>query len=175
MSQASSSIARTRRSARVAPLAVVRAIAPLHIAADVEPMEDDVTGLPLIMCPDCRDVRVFAATTMQYKCNNGKRYFKCPRKKFSNASAVGKCKSYWFEEEYVVYLHDNGYLLAAGSTIAEALTTEVPEVVGKIDSLEKNLKKVKEMVGKNREGIGSCICLVCGCVNVTLFLVLEWL
>ena len=85
----------------------------------------------------------------------------------------GKCKSYWFEEEYVVYLHDNGYLLAAGSTIVEALTTEVPEVVGKIDSLEKNLKKVKEIVGKNREGIGSCICLVCGCVNVTLFLVLA--
>jgi len=84
-----------------------------------------------------------------------------------------KCKSYWFEEEYVVYLHDNGYLLAARSTIVEALTTEVPEVVGKIDSLEKNLKNVKEIVGKNREGIGSCICLVCGCVNVTLFLVLA--
>jgi len=46
-------------------------------------------------------------------------------------------------------------------------------VVGKIDSLEKNLRKVKEMVGKNREGIGSYICLVCGCVNVTLFLVLA--
>jgi len=85
----------------------------------------------------------------------------------------GTCTRYWFEEEYVVFLHDNGYLLAAGSTIVEALTTEVPEVVGKIDSLEKNLKKVKEMVGKNREGIGSCICLVCGCVNVTLFLVLA--
>ncbi|CAD6241867.1 unnamed protein product [Miscanthus lutarioriparius] len=169
MSQASSSTARTRRLARVAPLAVVRATAPLPTAVDVEPMEDDVTGLPLIMCPDCRDVRVFAATTMQSKCNNGKRYFKCPRKNFSN----GKCKSYWFEEEYVVYLHDNGYLLAAGSTIVEALTTEVPEVVGKIDSLEKNLKKIKEMVGKNREGIGSCICLVCGSVNVTLFLVLA--
>ncbi|CAD6226180.1 unnamed protein product [Miscanthus lutarioriparius] len=170
MSQASSSIVKTfRRSARVAPLAVVRAIAPLPTAADVEPMEDDVTGLPLIMCPDCRDIRVFAATTTQSKCNNGKRYFKCPRKNFSN----GKCKSYWYEEEYVVYLHDNGYLLAARSTIAEALTTKVPEVVGKIDSLEKNLKKVKEMVGKNREGIGSYICLVCGCVNVTLFLVLA--
>ncbi|CAD6265442.1 unnamed protein product [Miscanthus lutarioriparius] len=87
--------------------------------------------------------------------------------------SAGKCKSYWFEEEYVVYLHDNGDLLAAGSTIAEALTTKVPKVVRKIDSLEKNLKKVKEIVGKNREGIRSCICLVCGCVNVTLFLVLA--
>ena len=88
MSQASSSTARTRRSARVAPLAIVRAAAPLPTAADVEPMEDDVTGLPLIMCLDCRDVRVFAATTTQSKCNNGKRYFKCPRKNFSNVSAV---------------------------------------------------------------------------------------
>jgi hypothetical protein len=47
-----------------------------------------------------------------------------------------------------------------------------PELVEKIDSLEQNLNKVKEMVGKNREGIGSCICLVCGCLNVT-FLVLA--
>jgi hypothetical protein len=47
-----------------------------------------------------------------------------------------------------------------------------PELVEKIDSLEQNLNKVKEMVGKNREGMGSCICLVCGCLNV-IFLVLA--
>jgi len=29
------------------------------------------------------------------------------------------------------------------------------------------------MVGKNREGMGSYICLVCGCLNVTIFLVLA--
>lgn len=73
----------------------------------------------------------------------------------------------------MVFLHDNGYLPSASSTIAAASTTEVPELVGKIDSLEQNLNKVKEMVGKNREGMGSCICLVCGCVNVTIFLMLA--
>ena len=72
----------------------------------------------------------------------------------------------------MVFLHDNGYLLSASSTIATALTIEVPELVEKIDSLEQNLNKLKEMVGKNREGMGSCICLVCGCLNVT-FLVLA--
>ncbi|CAD6226899.1 unnamed protein product [Miscanthus lutarioriparius] len=84
----------------------------------------------------------------------------------------GTCARYWFEEEYVVFLLDNGYLPSAASTIAPASTTEVPELVGKIDSLEQSLNKVKEMVGKNREGMGSCICLVCGCLNVT-FLVLA--
>jgi len=37
----------------------------------------------------------------------------------------GTCTRYWFEEEYVVFLHDNGYLLSASSTIAAASTTEV--------------------------------------------------
>jgi len=85
----------------------------------------------------------------------------------------GRCSRYWFEEEYVVYLEDHGYLLPASSTIAAASTTEVPELVGKIDSLEQNLNEMKEVVGKNREGLGSCICLVCGCVNVTIFVVLA--
>ena len=68
MSQASSSTTRTRRSsvARVAlqpaPLVVVAA-APLPTAVDLETLIDDVSGLPLIMCPDCKDVRVFAANT----------------------------------------------------------------------------------------------------------------
>ena len=83
----------------------------------------------------------------------------------------GICTRYWFKKEYVVFLHDNGYLLSASSTIAAASTIEVPKLVEKIDSLEHNLNKVKEMVGKKREGMGRCICLVCGCLNVT-FLVL---
>ena len=35
-----------------------------------------------------RTLGCFAATTTQSKYNNGKRYFKCPRKNFSNVSAV---------------------------------------------------------------------------------------
>ena len=84
----------------------------------------------------------------------------------------GTSSRYWFKEEYVVYLQDNGYLLPASLTIVAASTTDVPELVDKIDSIEENLNKVKEMVVKNREGMGSCICLVCGCLNVT-FLVLA--
>ena len=51
----------------------------------------------------------------------------------------------------MVFLHDNGYLLLASSTIGAASTTKVPKLVEKIDSLEQNRNKVKEMVGKNRE------------------------
>lgn len=93
MSQASSSTARTRRSsaARDAlqprPLAVVAA-GTLPTGVDLEALIDDVTGLPLIMCPDCRDVRVFAATTTCSEYNIGRRYFKCPRKNYRNVSEV---------------------------------------------------------------------------------------
>ncbi|KAG2571840.1 hypothetical protein PVAP13_7KG121866 [Panicum virgatum] len=158
MSQASSSTARTRRSSadRVAlqpgPLAVVAAV-PLPTTVDLQAPLDDMTGLPLIMCPTCKDVRVFAAITTKSQYNIGKRFFKCPRQGYGN----GRCSRYWFEEEYMVYLEDH----------------EVPELVGKIDRLEQNLNEVKEMVGKNMEGLGSCICLVCGCVNVTIFVVLA--
>ena len=93
MSQASSSTTCTRRSsaARVAlqptPLVVVAA-APLPTAVDLETLIDDVSGLPLIMCPDCKDVRVFAANTTQSGLNFGKRYFKCPRKNYQNVSVI---------------------------------------------------------------------------------------
>ena len=93
MSQASSSTTCTRRSsaARVAlqptPLVVVAA-APLPMVVDLETLIDDVSGLPLIMCPDCKDVRVFAANTTQSGLNFGKRYFKCPRKNYQNVSVI---------------------------------------------------------------------------------------
>ena len=81
MSQASSSTTRTRWSsvARVsqqpAPLVVVAAVPPPTVVELQAPI-DDVTVLPLIMCPDCKDVRVFAATTTQSEYNVGKRFFK---------------------------------------------------------------------------------------------------
>ena len=92
-SQASSSTTRTQRSsvARVplqaAPLAIVAAAQP---PTDVQlpVLIDDVSGLLLIWCPDCKDVRVFAATTTNSEHNIGKRYFKCPRKKFRNVSVL---------------------------------------------------------------------------------------
>jgi len=68
------------------PLVVVVA-STLATGVDLEASIDDVTGLPLIMCPDCMDGRVFAATTM-YSNNIRKRYFKCPRKNYRNVSEV---------------------------------------------------------------------------------------
>jgi hypothetical protein len=65
----------------------------------------------------------------------------------------------------VTYLEDNGYLPPAERT------TEAPKVVGKIGSLEEKLNKLNELAGKN--GMATCICLFCGCVNVTLFLLLA--
>jgi hypothetical protein len=79
----------------------------------------------------------------------------------------GRCSSYWFEEDYVVYLEDNGYIRQA------ARTTEVAEDVGKIESIAQNLNKLNEVLVKNKDGMASFICLVCGCVNVTLFLLLA--
>lgn len=140
---------------------------------------------------------MFAATT-KFGSNEGKRYFKCPRKTYGHVSEVdefallnfiivlpkfhcllvvnwvqGTCTRYWFEEEYVVFFHYNGYLPLTSSIVAAASTIEIPKIVGRIVSLEQNLNEVKDKVGNNREGMGSCICLVCGCVNVTLFLLLA--
>ena len=72
----------------------------------------------------------------------------------------------------MVFLSDNGYLPSASLTIGAASTTNIPELVDRIDNLELNLNKVKEMVGQSRDGLGNWICLVCGCLNVT-FLVLA--
>ena len=49
----------------------------------------------------------------------------------------------------MVFLSDNGYLPSASSTIGAASTTNIPELVDRIDNLELNLNKVKEMVGKS--------------------------
>jgi hypothetical protein len=48
---------------------------------------DEETGLPLIMCPKCNQLRLTAFTCKWTK-NQGKRYFKCPRndEKFVSAS-----------------------------------------------------------------------------------------
>jgi len=48
---------------------------------------DEVSKLPLIKCPECKDRRVFAATTIKSEVNRGKRYFKCARQSY--VSAVG--------------------------------------------------------------------------------------
>jgi hypothetical protein len=58
---------------------------------DPEAPIDEVSKLPLIKCPECKDRRVFAATTMKSEVNRGKRYFKCARQSY--VSVVG-CDSF---------------------------------------------------------------------------------
>jgi hypothetical protein len=87
--QSSASTAHTRRSVRgvhqPGALAVVHDVAPLAVAVNMDALIDEVSKLPMIMGPECKDVRVFAATTTQSLYNNGRRYFKCPRKNYVSA------------------------------------------------------------------------------------------
>ncbi|CAO2142806.1 unnamed protein product [Urochloa humidicola] len=112
MSQASSSSAARRSgtsTARVrAPLALVPPTQPLAVpsALVLDDEVDDVTGLPLIVCPFCKDVRLVADTTRWSIKNLGKRYFKCPR---SIPGDPMSCRMYKFQEQYVVYLKQKGY------------------------------------------------------------------
>lgn len=89
MSQAASSSARNRRSNALEPrpLAVV-AVGTEPTVVDLEAPIDDDSRLPLIFCPDCKDVRVFTAITTYSDANRGKRYFKCPRKNYRPVSEV---------------------------------------------------------------------------------------
>ena len=77
MSQVSSCTARTQRTS------------PPDMSGTVDPDApiDEVSKLPLIKCPECKDRRVFAATTIKSEVNRGKRYFKCARQSY--VSAVG--------------------------------------------------------------------------------------
>jgi hypothetical protein len=79
MSHAASSCttARTRRSAP-----------DMTGCVDPEAPIDEVSKLPLIKCPECKDRRVFPATTMKSEANRGKRYFKCPRKSYVSVVTI---------------------------------------------------------------------------------------
>lgn len=52
---------------------------PVLTSTDPDPV-DPQTGLPLIICPKCKDIRLIACTCVWTK-NAGKRFFKCPRNK----------------------------------------------------------------------------------------------
>jgi len=82
MSQASSSTGLNRRSSAARSVQQPRALAvvvadSVATGVDLEAPIDDATGLPLIFCPECKDVRVFDTITKS-GVNEGKRYFKCP-------------------------------------------------------------------------------------------------
>ena len=56
------------------PLAIVP---PPSLAVEPPPVVDRATGLPLILCPEGKDMRLRAL--MNSRRNLGRRFFKCPR------------------------------------------------------------------------------------------------
>ncbi|CAL4963333.1 unnamed protein product [Urochloa decumbens] len=161
MSQASSSSGARRSgtsAARVrAPLALAPPTQPLAVTPapvfEEDLVFDDETGLPLIVCPFCKDVRLIADTTRYSTKNLGKRYFKCPR------SIPG--------EQYEAYLKKRGYL--GSNSLLEA------ELLQEIQDVKLKLHEVKEQVADMRTGAGrtpriSCFCAVLTSVNLFFLL-----
>ncbi|CAN6339307.1 unnamed protein product [Urochloa humidicola] len=72
------------------------------------PAVDQVTGLPLIQCPECKDVSLIALTVKHTK-NRGKRFFKCPRNK---RWVPGSCPIFMLQPQYEEYLLKNGFFHA---------------------------------------------------------------
>ncbi|KAG0525336.1 hypothetical protein BDA96_06G047300, partial [Sorghum bicolor] len=68
---------------------------------------DLVTGLPLILCQSCKDVRLIALTSTRVS-SAGKRFFKCPRNKEKDPNS---CRSYYFQADYETLLRGIGKLL----------------------------------------------------------------
>ncbi|RLM93469.1 hypothetical protein C2845_PM08G13690 [Panicum miliaceum] len=117
MSQASSSSAwRARwapaRVSRGPPPVLLGAPAPLEVVP--QPVMDDVTGMPLIFCPSCKDLRL-VAFTCKWTENRGRRFFKCPR--YDELGAKRR-RIYMFQDKYELFLRTKGYLEYAGSELA---------------------------------------------------------
>ncbi|CAN6278677.1 unnamed protein product [Urochloa humidicola] len=174
MSHASSSSASRKSGTSTArvrgPLAVGPPTQPLAIAPapvfDGDLMVDDDTGLPLIVCPFCKDVTVIADTTRYSIRNLGRRYFKCPR---SIPGDRTSCHMYKFQEDYEAYLKKKGYL--GSNYFLEA----VPELLQEIQDVKLELHEVKEQVAGMRTGARrkpriSCCCAILSCVNLFFLL-----
>ncbi|CAN6277986.1 unnamed protein product [Urochloa humidicola] len=169
MSQGSSSSGARRSGTSAArggaSLALARTTAQLPAPVfDEDPVLDDVTGLPLIVCPFCQDVRVIADTTRYSTKNLGKRYFKCPRSIPGDSTS---CRMYRFKEQYEAYLRKYGYL--GSNSFLEA------ELLQEIQDVKLELHEVKEQVADMRTGAGrtpriSCCCAVLTCVNLFFLL-----
>ncbi|CAN6163376.1 unnamed protein product [Urochloa humidicola] len=106
---------------------------PLEV---VPPPEiDDVTGLPLVLCPSCKDLKL-TAFTCKWTINRGKRFFKCPR---NNDWEANRCAIIMNQAQYEDYLqgkHD----------AVEALMEDggPPQLIEKIEKLLLEVCQLKE-------------------------------
>ncbi|CAN6182005.1 unnamed protein product [Urochloa humidicola] len=98
MSEGSSLAARSRVAAPPDRVWQSSPAPPLEVVP--APVVDDVTGLPLILCPKCkilgRHLRLVAFTCGWTK-NRGRRYFKCPR---NEVWVANRCDIIMVKEQY---------------------------------------------------------------------------
>ncbi|CAN6307808.1 unnamed protein product [Urochloa humidicola] len=124
---------------------------PLEV---VPPSEiDDVTGLPLVVCPRCKDLRLIAFTCKWTK-NRGKRFFKCPR---NNDWAVNRCGIIMVQSQYENYLQGKNDVLPA--LMVEATP---PQLIEEIKQVKMECSEMKEELAMVKLGIVvfSAVCVV---------------
>ncbi|CAL5077304.1 unnamed protein product [Urochloa decumbens] len=178
MLQASSSSAWNRRSAgarvwcsSLAPEAPA-AIAPLETTI---PPLGDATGLPLIVCPNCGDLRLVAFTCKWTK-NCSKTFFKHPRK---DDLVANKCGIIMVQSQYEQYLKKNKKIGYLGST---SLVDAVPNLlIEEVEQGKLGLHEMKEELAmvklgmdemKNKEHKRNCSRVGCPCIFVVSLVVL---
>ncbi|CAN6309568.1 unnamed protein product [Urochloa humidicola] len=150
MSEGSSSAARSRvaappgrvwRSSPAPPLEVVQAPTVTPVEVVPAPGVDDVTGLPLILCPKCKILGRYlrlVAFTCKWTKNRGRRYFKCPR---NEVWVTNRCDIIMVKEQYEQYLASSGYFASTSSVLAlpDLLMEEVEDVKLGLHEVKENL------------------------------------
>ncbi|CAL5016902.1 unnamed protein product [Urochloa decumbens] len=180
MSEGSSSAARSRVSAparvwRSSPVPRQGAVPPLEVvpAPRATPLEvvpgpavDEVTGLPLVLCPKCKILGQYSrlvAFTCRWTRNRGKRYFKCPR---NEDWVPNRCDIIMVKEQYEQHLASSGYFpsISYVDVVPDLLMEEVEEVKLRLHEVKEGLAMLKlgmdEMKNKQPRCNVSCSVVV---------------
>ncbi|CAO2047580.1 unnamed protein product [Urochloa humidicola] len=82
----------------------------------------ELSGFPLVRCPQCGLARVVEGRTKKDTENHGRLYFKCPRNGFTKL-----CGYYGFEKQYFQLLKDLGVVVIRPSQWGELVNQEEEE------------------------------------------------
>ncbi|CAD6248002.1 unnamed protein product [Miscanthus lutarioriparius] len=83
----------------------------------------ELSGFPLIVCPECGLDRVVEGQMKKEGENQGRLYFKCARNTYPKV-----CGYYRFEKQYFQKLKDDGVIVVRPSNWAQMLDEEVDSV-----------------------------------------------